>query len=63
MVLPDLLTVKEAAKYLKCGKDHIRDLIKRRKLKFYVEGKRFLIDTASLEQYLKDIEIDRWKWK
>ena len=52
-----MLTVKEAAALLRCSEHHIRDLIHRdasdpEKLPAYYIGRRILLDTDEVKEYL-----------
>ena len=52
--LPDILTVEEAAEYLRCKPKRIYDLTSQRRLAFVKDGSRTLIRRDALDQYLAD---------
>ncbi|HMT04821.1 MAG TPA: helix-turn-helix domain-containing protein [Solirubrobacterales bacterium] len=49
-----LLTVEEAAEYLRCKPKRIYDLTSQRRLAFVKDGSRTLIRRDALDQYLAD---------
>ena len=52
-----ILTVKEAAQFMRISERHTYKLIKENKLPHFKLGKKILIDKSSLINYLHDIEV------
>jgi len=53
----EMLLVSEVAARLRCGLDHVRNLIHKGTLRAFRDGKRFLIPANALDEYLMDREI------
>lgn len=53
-----LLTVEEAAQYLRCRPKRIYDLTSQRRLKFLKDGSRTLIRRDALDEYLATNQED-----
>jgi excisionase family DNA binding protein len=53
-VIPELLTVAEVAKRLRCSVQHVRQICKSGKVEAFRDGKQILISAESLERYLDE---------
>ena len=56
VIMDDILTTKEAAKYLKVGESYICQLIRLKKLRAYEEGRRggYRILKEDINKYIND---------
>jgi len=52
----ELLTVEEAAAYLRCQKKRVYDLCSQRRLDFVKDGSRTLIRREAIDRYLNEQE-------
>lgn len=52
----DLLTVTEAAEYLRCAPKRVYDLTSQRRLDFVKDGSRTLIRREAIDKYLTEQE-------
>ena len=52
-----ILLTKEVAEMLRLSEEHVRELIRQRKIKAYQEGKRggYRIELCEVERYVKNI--------
>ena len=51
---PELLTVAEAAEYLRCGRQRVYDLVSQGRVPYLKDGARVLIRRADLLAYLDE---------
>jgi excisionase family DNA binding protein len=50
---PSYVTVREAAEHMGCSIDHVRQLYRAKEIRAYRPGKQILIETASLDEYIR----------